>query len=70
MSFLPTPHRAVRLFAVFRIIERQEIDAESIDANRDFGVEVSRVVGNIGSYGREHSCGHRGINVAEGGEGV
>lgn len=71
MSFLPTPHRTVRLFAVFSVIERQEIDVEGIDAYGDFETEVSRVVGNIGSCGRGHNCGHSGINVAEvGGEGV
>lgn len=65
MSFTPEPHRIVRLFAVFRVIEQQEIDAGGIGAHGDFEMEVSRVVGDIGSCGGGFNCGHRGINVAE-----
>lgn len=65
ITIIPEPHRIVRLFAVFRVIEAQEIETEGIDACGDFEMEVSRVMGGIGSCGGGIKCGHGGIRVAE-----
>lgn len=65
MAFAPEPHRIVRLFTVFRVIEAQELDAEGIYTYGDFEMEVSRVVGDIGTCGGGINCGHGGIKVSE-----
>lgn len=65
ITFFPEPHSIVRLFAVFRVIEAQEIEMEGIDAYGDFEMEVSRVMGGIRSCGGGIKCGHGGIKVAE-----
>lgn len=62
---IPAPHRTVRLFAVFRVVEQWEINAEGIDAYGDFEMEVSRVVGDVAGCGGGFDCGHSGIKVAE-----
>lgn len=65
ITFVPEPHKIVRLFAVFRVIGAREIETEGIDAYGNFEMEVSRVMGGIGSCGGGIRCGHEGIKVAE-----
>lgn len=55
----------MRLFAVFRVIEQQELNAEGINPCGDFETEVDRVLGGIGSCGGGWNCGHRGFKVTE-----
>lgn len=55
----------MRIFAVFRVVEQRELDAEGIDPCGDLEMEVDRVLGGIGSCGGGWDCGHRGFKVAE-----
>lgn len=65
LAITPEPHRTVRLFAVFRVVEPKEMVVEGIDPCGDFETEVDRVLGGIGSCGGGWNCGHRGFKVAE-----
>ncbi|KAG0131949.1 hypothetical protein HOY82DRAFT_313913 [Tuber indicum] len=65
LSITPEPHRTVRIFPIFRVVDAGEMEAEEIVPGADFETEIEKVLGGLGSCGGGWNCGHRGYKVAE-----
>ncbi|PWW76720.1 hypothetical protein C7212DRAFT_344190 [Tuber magnatum] len=65
LRITPEPHRTVRIFAIFRAVDEEEMETEDIAPGADFETEVEKVLGGMGSCGGGWNCGHRGFKVAE-----